>query len=86
MGISGKMEESGKQRQTNPRIVRGNPIGVVFVCGHDELRNDASFSLRKESTENKKILWAHLLAFSCYYLCWEKQVLDNEQYCEHIFL
>ena len=54
MGIFGKMEESGKQRQTNPRIVRGNPIWVVFVCGHDELRNDASFSLKKESTENKK--------------------------------
>ena len=29
MGISGKMEESGKQRQTNLRIVRGNPIGMV---------------------------------------------------------
>ena len=36
MGIFGKMEESGKQRPTNLKIVRGNPIGVVFVCGHDE--------------------------------------------------
>ena len=36
MGIFGKMEESGKQRQTNLKILRGNPIGVVFVCGHDE--------------------------------------------------
>ena len=30
MGISRKMEESGKQRQTNLRIVGGNPIGVEW--------------------------------------------------------
>ena len=40
MGIFGKMEESGKQRPTNLKIVRGNPIGVVFVCGHDEKKKN----------------------------------------------
>ena len=38
MGISGKIEKSRKQRQTNLRKSHGS--GVVFVCGHDELRNE----------------------------------------------
>ena len=66
MGNSGKMEESRKQRQTNLR--KSHRSGVVFVCGHDELRN-----------ENQK-------SFGYIYLCWEKRVWDNEQYCEHLFL
>ena len=53
-----KVENRDKPEDSERKSHRS---GVVFVCGHDELRNDASFSLKKESTENKKILWANLI-------------------------
>ena len=92
MGNSGKMEESRKQRQTNLR--KSHRSGVVFVCGHDELRNDAYFSLNwKSPLRIKKIHWAHLLALSCYYMWWF-EIMNNivntfffeREKCEHILV
>ena len=54
MGIFGKMEESGKQRQTNLKIVRGNPIGVVFVCGHDEKKKKTPEHFTTLDTKRKR--------------------------------
>ena len=52
MGNSGKMEESRKQRQTNLR--KSYSSGVVFVCGHDELRNENQkvFTLNEKYCEH----------------------------------